>query len=121
MVAKLVCWGENREAACARAARALREYRILGVATTIPFFIALLEDPDFQAARATTAFLSAERMERLVSESRHDRIAAIAAAIDFFENAHRPAAADATANRLKAGSSWRRNSDWRKHKWGGLR
>ena len=120
MVAKLVCWGENREAACARAARALREYRIRGVATTIPFFMALLEDADFQAAQATTAFLSPERMERLISEARHDRVAAIAAAIDFFESAHRPAAHSSDSAQT-AGSSWRRNSDWRKHKWGGLR
>jgi len=121
MVAKLVCWGEDREAACARAARALREYRIRGIATTIPFFLALLEDPDFKAAQATTAFLSPERMTRLIAETRNDRVAAIAAAIDFFEHAHRPVNDSASEASSVGSSAWRRNSNWRQNKWGGLR
>jgi acetyl-CoA/propionyl-CoA carboxylase, biotin carboxylase, biotin carboxyl carrier protein len=47
LVGKLVCWGQDRETAIARTLRALREFEIAGVATTIPADIAILEHPDF--------------------------------------------------------------------------
>jgi acetyl-CoA carboxylase biotin carboxylase subunit len=118
LIAKLVCWGEDREAACARAARALLEYRVSGVCTTIPFFRALLADPDFRASKLSTAFLSPERMERLVAETRHDEVAAIAAAIDFFESAHQPA--ESTASTGSTPNAWRGIGQWR-DRWRGLR
>jgi acetyl-CoA carboxylase biotin carboxylase subunit len=89
MIAKLVVWGEDREAAIGRAARALREYRIRGVRTSIPFFRALLEDPDFVSGDYSTAFLSEERMERLTTLERFDDVATIAAAIAALEKDHR--------------------------------
>jgi acetyl-CoA/propionyl-CoA carboxylase biotin carboxyl carrier protein len=47
LVGKLICWGQDREIAIARTLRALREFTIEGVATTIPADIAILEHPDF--------------------------------------------------------------------------
>ena len=47
MIAKLVAWADSRTEAIARMARALREYEVLGVKTTIPFFIWLMRKPDF--------------------------------------------------------------------------
>jgi acetyl-CoA/propionyl-CoA carboxylase, biotin carboxylase, biotin carboxyl carrier protein len=47
LVGKLICWGQDREIAIARTLRALREFEIAGVATTIPADIAILEHPDF--------------------------------------------------------------------------
>jgi len=44
LIAKLVCWGRDREEALARTRRALGEFRIDGIHTTIPFHIELLED-----------------------------------------------------------------------------
>src|SRR4029453_13715292 len=38
MIAKLIAWGEDRSSAIARMGRALREYQVLGIRTTIPFF-----------------------------------------------------------------------------------
>ena len=44
LIAKLVCWGRDREEALARTRRALGEFRIEGIHTTIPFHIDLLVD-----------------------------------------------------------------------------
>ena len=38
MIAKLVAWADTRDEAIARMSRALREYQVLGIRTTIPFF-----------------------------------------------------------------------------------
>jgi acetyl-CoA carboxylase, biotin carboxylase subunit len=85
MVAKLVIWGQTRDEAIRRAMRALRDYRIRGIRTSIPFFRGLLQDPDFQAGKYTTAFLSPERMERLGTVLQNDDVAVLAAAIAAFE------------------------------------
>jgi len=49
MMAKLIVTGATREEALARAARALREFRIEGVASVLPFDQAVLDQPDFRA------------------------------------------------------------------------
>ena len=68
MVAKLVVWGADRNDAIERSDRALREYRVRGIHTTIPFFRALLRDPDFRSGHYSTAFLDGDRMERLCAD-----------------------------------------------------
>ncbi len=57
LVGKLVCWGATREIAIARTLRALREFKIEGVATTIPADIAILEHPDFAAGTHSTKWV----------------------------------------------------------------
>lgn len=57
LIAKLVVWGEDRTAAIRRAIRALEEYRVEGIKTTIPVHLAVLNHPDFQAGRVHTRFL----------------------------------------------------------------
>ena len=57
LVGKLICWGEDRDTAIARTLRALREFRIEGIATTIPADIAILEHPDFAAAEHSTKWV----------------------------------------------------------------
>ena len=57
LVSKLVTWGDDRAHAVARMRRALREYEVVGIRTTIPFFEWVLEDADFLAARFDTTFI----------------------------------------------------------------
>jgi acetyl-CoA carboxylase biotin carboxylase subunit len=90
MVAKLICWGADRQEAISRSIRALREYRVRGIRTSIPFFEAILRDPDFQEGSYSTGFLSPDRMTRLTAESGNERIATIAAAIAQYEADTRP-------------------------------
>jgi acetyl/propionyl-CoA carboxylase alpha subunit len=47
LIAKLIVWAENRERCVARALRAVDEYRVQGIATTLPFFDWVLRDPNF--------------------------------------------------------------------------
>jgi acetyl-CoA/propionyl-CoA carboxylase biotin carboxyl carrier protein len=54
LVAKLVVWGHDREAARRRMLRAIDETVISGVATTLPADVAILSHPDFVAGRHST-------------------------------------------------------------------
>jgi pyruvate carboxylase subunit A len=57
LVAKLIVHGSDRAEAIARASRALREFVLIGPATTIPYHRAILEAPDFRAGKLTTHFI----------------------------------------------------------------
>jgi acetyl-CoA carboxylase, biotin carboxylase subunit len=57
MLSKLICHAPTREEAIARMRRALAEYQVDGIDTTIPFFTFLMEHPDFAAARFDTGFI----------------------------------------------------------------
>jgi acetyl/propionyl-CoA carboxylase alpha subunit len=58
LLSKLICWGEDRAEAMARLRRALDEYVIAGVRTTIPFARWLLDQPRFAAGDFSTDFIA---------------------------------------------------------------
>ena len=57
MISKLVAWAEDRPLAVARMRRALREYLVTGIRTTLPFFTWLLAQPEFVEGRFHTTYL----------------------------------------------------------------
>jgi acetyl-CoA carboxylase biotin carboxylase subunit len=57
MIAKLIVSGQSREEVIVRMKRALEEFVIEGVKTTIPFHIKLMDDKQFQSGMFTTKFL----------------------------------------------------------------
>ena len=57
LIGKLICWGRDRQTAIDRTLRALREFRIEGVATTIPADIAILEHEDFRNLEHSTKWV----------------------------------------------------------------
>src|SRR5260370_19312812 len=54
---KSTSWGANLPEACQRMDRALREFRIRGVKTNIPFVENVVNHPKFRAGEVTTSFL----------------------------------------------------------------
>jgi acetyl-CoA carboxylase biotin carboxylase subunit len=86
LVSKLVTWGDDRAHAVARMRRALREYEVVGIRTTIPFFQWVLDDPDFLAARFDTTFIDRKLAERRgapfqTASTDEEDLAAVAAAL----------------------------------------
>lgn len=57
MIGKLVTFGKDRREAMDKMSRALSEYMITGIKTTIPFEQAILQDPNFRRGVYSTAFV----------------------------------------------------------------
>ena len=62
LLGKLICWGADRDTAIARTLRALDEFEIGGIPTTIPADIAILRHPDFVAGEHSTKWVE-ERLD----------------------------------------------------------
>jgi pyruvate carboxylase subunit A len=74
LVAKLIVHGSDRAEAIARAGRALREFVVVGPATTISYHRAILENPDFRAGNLSTRFIEdhpqlVEQAKKLAGET----------------------------------------------------
>ena len=89
MISKLITWGDTREHALQRMRRALAEYEVRGIKTTIPFFKWILEDEDFKAGRFDTSFIDRKlggangRLLQAIDPA-HEDLAVIAAAVHMF-------------------------------------
>jgi acetyl-CoA carboxylase biotin carboxylase subunit len=83
LLAKLVVWGETRAEAILRMRRALEEYRIGGIHTTIPFHQQVMDLTRFQGGQFDTSFVDGPDGFRLADSPNRDltKVAAIAAAL----------------------------------------
>lgn len=107
LLAKLIVWGSDRAEAVARMRRALDEYEVFGIETTIPFFRRVLEHPDFLAGRIDTGFIDRALAEGILSEDAPspelERVALLAAALHAGGNGSaRPAATGAHESAWKS-------------------
>jgi acetyl/propionyl-CoA carboxylase alpha subunit len=110
MIAKLLAWAPSRAESIARMARALREYQVLGVQTTIPFFLWLMEQPAYRDGRYDTTYLDrllSARAGQPFSElsPADEELAATAVAIDAYV---RTAASNGAGTPGQSGSAWQR-------------
>ena len=71
MLSKLIARGNSRDEAIARMRRALMEYRVEGIMTTIPFFMLIMNHIDFRAGTFDTRFI-----DRLLGQTDFSRMAA---------------------------------------------
>ncbi|AWR99347.1 acetyl-CoA carboxylase biotin carboxylase subunit [Metallosphaera hakonensis] len=69
LVSKLIVYGENRAYTIQTAIRALNDYKIGGVKTTIPLYKLIMRDPDFQEGKFSTAYIS-QKMDSMVQKLR---------------------------------------------------
>ena len=90
LISKLLAWDENRGEAIQRMKRALLEYRISGVATTVPFHLKVMENRKFQAGEIHTHFIEEEFEKEKPSEAKGEdelrqAIAVFSALLDYQE------------------------------------
>jgi acetyl-CoA carboxylase biotin carboxylase subunit len=94
LISKLTAWGEDRRQATARMRRALAEYEVGGIQTTLPFFEWMLAQPQFERAEFHTEYLD-ELLQQRQGErfSAYDvsveEVAAAAAAIHVSRSLNR--------------------------------
>ena len=108
MISKLAAWGRSRAEAIDRMRRALDEYAVGGIKTTLPFFREIIRDEEFVAGRLDTGFISRFNERRQargaepINETTRD-IAVIAAAL-----AYQDARRDLNCNhQLQRSSKWK--------------
>ncbi|MBL8205035.1 MAG: acetyl-CoA carboxylase biotin carboxylase subunit [Blastocatellia bacterium] len=98
MISKLATYGATREEAINRMQRALREYYVGGIRTTIPFFQEVLNDAEFRSGEIDTGFI-ARYFERRPTPPKGDAtsdltdleiVAALVAAYDFLQQQQSP-------------------------------
>ena len=87
MVAKLAVWGSSREEAIDRLTRALDEYAIAGITTTLPFFREVVRDEEFIAGKLDTGFIERFNERRSGADKANAEVeadlAVIAAAVHY--------------------------------------
>jgi acetyl-CoA carboxylase biotin carboxylase subunit len=105
MLSKLIVHGPTRDAAIARMLRALAEYRVEGIETTIPFFTFIMQNADFAAANFDTGYIDRILPEidfaQRPAQERDVDAAIAAAAIMAFEESQNVKLPEETA------SAWR--------------
>jgi acetyl-CoA carboxylase biotin carboxylase subunit len=102
LMAKLIVWGRDREAAVRRMSAALAEFGVGGVRTTIPFHRAVMRHPDFLAGRLSTGFVErafAGGRGRPTPSPERARVAAVAAALRARADTPAPPRAPAAPSR----------------------
>jgi acetyl-CoA carboxylase biotin carboxylase subunit len=111
MISKLATWGATRDEAIARMRRALGEYHVGGIRTTIPFFISILDDEEFRRGEIDTGYI-ARFLERQKAKTAtqngagDERIAAAIVAAMNFTRQSKTAAKTVSTNAEQA-SKWK--------------
>ncbi|ACP34438.1 Carbamoyl-phosphate synthase L chain ATP-binding [Sulfolobus islandicus L.S.2.15] len=83
LVSKLIVYGQSRDYAIRVGLRALNDYKIGGVKTTIPLYKLILQDPDFWEGNFTTAYIS-EKAEYFMTKLKEEQEIQIAIAISIY-------------------------------------
>jgi acetyl/propionyl-CoA carboxylase alpha subunit len=109
MIAKLIVHGENRAAAIRKMVRAIDEYEVLGVQTTLDFGRYVMEHEAFRSGNFDTHFITkhfkAEDLDEEVSET-EKQLAAIVASLAFEESGGKTVKTS-EAHPFQVQSSWR--------------
>ena len=122
LIGKLITWGETRDQCIRRMQRALGEYLILGVSTSVPFHQALLSEQRFLDGDIDTSYLEEHQVLDPADRPKASTRAAIAAAVFFHTQGERaeaergattlrnPWAVSARGRRYPVEQGWRRTT-----------
>ena len=111
LIGKLIVHAPTRAEAIARMKRALGEYHVGGIRTTIPFFLSVLEDPEFCQGDIDTGYIARflARQNAIAAEDASQEelqtVAAIVAALDYTQTAKTSAQADTSTQ--PSASQWK--------------
>ena len=109
LISKLIVWGTTRQEAISRMKRALFEYKITGIKTSIKFLTRIMESPDFVAGRYNTHFIE-NNLASLTCEADCDEycedLAIITAFIDYTNKIEKLKGSIANAS-IRHGNDWK--------------
>jgi acetyl-CoA carboxylase biotin carboxylase subunit len=106
MIAKLIVWGEDREAAIDRLTRALKEFQVSGVPTTREFLAEIIAQEKFIRGTVDTTFLNSFKPVPQKHTEAMEKIAALATALALHHKKQR----QQQVQKVKA-------NNWRKAAW----
>ena len=117
MISKLVCWGRDRTEAIDRMRRALKEFVVKGIQTSIPFHRVVMDHPKFLAGRFDTSFIETEILAEgpgLVVNAEEHRVAIMLGAIAAYRRDRELSArAEPTGGGADFVSAWKDYGRWR--------
>lgn len=100
MLAKLIVWGANRNEAIARMKRAIDEYTITGIQTTLPFGTFVMNHPKFISGDFNTHFIQENFDASMLQNEESENIDVLAtAAVSFFKGLQTESAVPGESNR----------------------
>jgi acetyl-CoA carboxylase biotin carboxylase subunit len=114
LLAKVTAWDRDREGARRRMLRALAEFRVVGVATNIPYLRQIIDHPDFISGNIDTGFLDRHEVVAEEPVARQREAAELAALLfvtsggDSSEPVNGNHVALNVANQVAGGNAWRR-------------
>ncbi|MCL4247118.1 MAG: acetyl-CoA carboxylase biotin carboxylase subunit [Anaerolineae bacterium] len=113
MIAKLICWGDDRPEAMLRMKRALEEFTIMGVKHNIPFHLNLMHSISFIAGRFDTKFVE----DRFIMETYEEappeaELEAAAIAATLYAHRSRQLAGQVVSRNERDTSNWKWLSRW---------
>ena len=115
ILAKLIVWAEDREAACRRMSAALEDCVILGIHTTAGFLKDVVNHPEFRAGLATTSFIGKFFSSWGMGEGEEDRqrLALAAVAFDKLTRTTRAAGLPVRGGKKEIETPWTTLGGWR--------
>ncbi len=108
MIAKLIAYGDNRAEAILRLRRALAEFRIAGVKTSIPFHLGLVDTPRFQWGQFDTRFLETYKPPVTEDLEEKRRIAALVSAMLLHQRGQQAVRIGRDGAQAEGMSPWRK-------------
>jgi len=113
ILAKLIVWAENRDLACQRMIRALDDYVILGIKTTVDFLKDVIVHPRFRSGKTTTSFIQkhCDGWEGGKKSEKNKRLALIAAALSSLNRT--PSRQEIGHAQREIFSPWKTLGKWR--------
>lgn len=129
MIAKLAVWGRSRAEAIDRLRRALDEYEVSGITTTLPFFREVVDDEEFVSGKLDTGFIARfnDRRTGLIEDGpsvEEVDMAIVAAALRYMSEERQTSSGPTASNRWKMSGrdaalntrqmTSERNGSWRK-------